>query len=142
LKKHKQFYGICEDGRIQQGIDHVDAALSFGETKIMQEGIQSINARMLKKLRQREEVYNAWKIGEPFLNIEVGCCELRMSKPCKIKTAGLMKKEFGTLGRKLKLGVACGIGSIGAIMMAAAGLLALSLFLRQGCLWELNPLRI
>jgi len=70
------------------------------------------------------------------LNIEVGCCELRMSKPCKIKTAGLMKKEFGTLGRKLKLGVACGIGSIGAIMMAAAGmtfgLLALSLFLRQG----------
>jgi len=38
---------------------------------------------------------------EPFLNIEVGCCELRMSKPCKIKTAGLMKKEFGTLGRKL-----------------------------------------
>jgi len=33
-----------------------------------------------------------------------------------------MKKEFGTLGRKLKLGVACGIGSIGAIMMAAAGM--------------------
>ncbi|WP_265445848.1 DEAD/DEAH box helicase family protein [Acetivibrio straminisolvens] len=122
LKKHKQFYGICEDGRIQQGIDHVDAALSFNETKIMQEGIQSINARMLKKLRQREDVYKAWKIGEPFSNIEVGCCELKLSKPCKMKTAGLMKKEFGTLGRKLKLGVVCGIGSIGAILMAAAGM--------------------
>ncbi|WP_243467590.1 hypothetical protein [Acetivibrio straminisolvens] len=67
----------------------------------MQEGIQSINARMLKKLRQREDVYKAWKIGEPFSNIEVGCCELKLSKPCKMKTAGLMKKEFGTLEESL-----------------------------------------
>lgn len=122
LKKHKQFYGICEDGRIQQGIDHVDAALSLSEAKIMQDGIQNINERMLKKLRDRGGIYKAWKIGEPFSNIELGCCELKLSKPYKTKAAGLMRKEFGTLERKLKLGAICGIGSIGALMMAGAGM--------------------
>lgn len=89
VKKHEQFYSICEDGRIQKGIGHVHPVLAFRE-RLSAEDINQINESMFKKAAERIERYNEWKIGERFYNVEQGSVEISMddlSVPCDTTVA-------------------------------------------------------
>lgn len=83
-KKHRQFYSICDDGRIQKGVNHVDPSLAFlGDLDA--ETINRLNARMKTKASDRDTQYDRWRIGEKFVNIEQDSVEFTMERaavPC------------------------------------------------------------
>ena len=65
-KKHKQLYGVCDDGAIEKGVGHVHAAFTEAEPEGVSEGMSVFNEDMLRRSRNRSHVRNLWGIGQPF----------------------------------------------------------------------------
>ena len=83
-KKHKQFYSICADGRIQKGVNHVDPSLAFLDDLDI-DTINHLNERMMSKASDRDSQYDMWRIGEKFVNVEQESVEFTMDRaavPC------------------------------------------------------------
>jgi len=102
FRKHENFYGICDDGQIQCGINHLDGSLSLGETHLSQEDIKNINQRMTLKGDNRAKAYEMWGIGKPYENTDMGCCELKILKPIVMKASSVYGEEQRILSSKLK----------------------------------------
>lgn len=77
--KHKNLYGVTDDGAIEKGVGHVHPAF----TEIKPEGLESsvtvFNAEMIERSKGRNHVRDLWKIGEPFLNQKVAAIEAKFS---------------------------------------------------------------
>ena len=65
-KKHKQLYGVCDDGAIEKGVGHVHAAFTEAEPEGVSEGMSVFNEDMLRRSKNRSHVRNLWGIGQPF----------------------------------------------------------------------------
>ena len=65
-KKHKQLYGVCDDGAIEKGVGHVHAAFTEAEPEGVSEGMSVFNEDMLRRSRNRSHVRSLWGIGQPF----------------------------------------------------------------------------
>ena len=65
-KKHKNLYGVCDDGSIEKGVGHVHAAFTELEPEGINEGMEVINQEMLERAGRRAETRNFWGIGKPF----------------------------------------------------------------------------
>ena len=65
-KKHKQLYGVCDDGAIEKGVGHVHAAFTEAEPEGISEGMSIFNEDMLRRSRNRSHVRGLWGIGQPF----------------------------------------------------------------------------
>ena len=65
-KKHKQLYGVCDDGAIEKGVGHVHAAFTEVEPEGISEGMNLFNEEMLMRSRNREKARDLWGIGQPF----------------------------------------------------------------------------
>ncbi len=100
-RKHEKFYGLCDDGEIQMGINHIDPALSLNDFELTIDNMQSINTKMLAVARDREKAYEAWKIGMPFDNKDLGCCEIKLAKPIKMKDGSVFTGERRILRSKI-----------------------------------------
>ena len=119
-RKHGQFYGICADGRISKGTAHLDARLALKERLNIEEA-NTLNATMLRRSGNRDPVYDLWKIGEPFRNIEQECVELRLEQGAVAgdfgqQTAELAHLQAKTMGLSFKGGA--GVLSLLAALVA------------------------
>ena len=65
-KKHKQLFGVCDDGAIEKGVGHVHAAFTEAEPEGISEGMTLFNDEMLKRSRNRPLTRKLWGIGQPF----------------------------------------------------------------------------
>ncbi len=65
-KKHKQLYGVCDDGAIEKGVGHVHAAFTEAEPEGISEGMNLFNEEMLMRSRNRPKTRDLWAIGQPF----------------------------------------------------------------------------
>ena len=65
-KKHKQLYGVCDDGAIEKGVGHVHAAFTEAEPEGVSEGMSAFNEDMLRRSKSRSHVRQLWGIGQPF----------------------------------------------------------------------------
>lgn len=65
-KKHKNLYGVCDDGSIEKGVGHVHAAFTELEPEGINEGMEVINQEMLERAGRRAETRKFWGIGKPF----------------------------------------------------------------------------
>ena len=65
-QKHKQLYGVCDDGAIEKGVGHVHAAFNDVRPEGISEGMAMFNDEMLRRSRTREYTRELWAIGEPF----------------------------------------------------------------------------
>ena len=65
-RKHKQLYGVCDDGTIEKGVGHVHAAFNDAKPEGVNEGMALFNEEMLKRASNRSHVRNLWGIGLPF----------------------------------------------------------------------------
>tara|TARA_B000000532_G_C18852029_1_gene399941 strand:- start:391 stop:1449 length:1059 start_codon:yes stop_codon:yes gene_type:complete len=65
-KKHKQLYGVCDDGAIEKGVGHVHAAFTEAEPEGISEGMNLFNEEMLMRSRNRDKARQLWGIGQPF----------------------------------------------------------------------------
>lgn len=64
--KHKNLYGVCDDGSIERGVGHVHPAFTELQPEGVNEGMNLINQEMLERARRRPESRESWGIGEPF----------------------------------------------------------------------------
>jgi len=65
-EKHKQLYGVCDDGTIEKGVGHVHAAFNDVRPEGISEGMALFNDEMLRRARTREHTRELWGIGQPF----------------------------------------------------------------------------
>ncbi len=78
-KKHKQLYGVCDDGAIEKGVGHVHAAFTEAEPEGISEGMALFNDEMLKRSRNRPLARQLWGIGQPFSALPKEAVETKCS---------------------------------------------------------------
>ena len=78
-KKHKQLYGVCDDGAIEKGVGHVHAAFTEAEPEGISEGMSIFNEDMLRRSRNRNHVRGLWRIGQPFHANPTSAIEAKLS---------------------------------------------------------------
>ena len=78
-KKHKQLYGVCDDGAIEKGVGHVHAAFTEAEPEGVSEGMSLFNEDMLRRSRNRSHVRGLWGIGQPFHANPTSAVEAKLS---------------------------------------------------------------
>jgi hypothetical protein len=64
--KHKQLYGVCDDGTIEKGVGHVHAAFNDVRPEGINEGMELFNEEMLSRAINRQKCRQLWGIGLPF----------------------------------------------------------------------------
>ncbi len=76
--KHKNLFGVTDDGAIEKGVGHVHPAF----TELKPEGLESsttvLNAEMMERSHNRNVVRDLWKIGEPFAADSVRAIEFKL----------------------------------------------------------------
>jgi len=65
-RKHKQLYGVCDDGTIEKGVGHVHAAFNDAKPEGVNEGMAMFNEDMLNRAVNRPHNRKLWGIGQPF----------------------------------------------------------------------------
>ena len=65
-RKHKQLYGVCDDGTIEKGVGHVHAAFNDAKPEGINEGMAMFNEEMLSRAVDRRKNRDLWGIGQPF----------------------------------------------------------------------------
>lgn len=92
-RKHKNLYGVCDDGSIEKGVGHVHAAFTELQPEAVNEGMGVINQEMLARARGRAASRDLWAIGTPF------SAEARKSLEFKPTTSlGGFQYPFGKVG--------------------------------------------
>ena len=75
--KHKNLFGVADDGAIEKGVGHVHPAF----TEIKPEGLESstavLNAEMLERSQNRTLIRDLWEIGQPFAADSVRAVEIK-----------------------------------------------------------------
>ncbi|MEJ6716086.1 MAG: DEAD/DEAH box helicase family protein [Euryarchaeota archaeon] len=65
-QKHKQLYGVCDDGTIEKGVGHVHAAFNDVRPEGISEGMSLFNEEMVRRAMTRDHTRELWGIGQPF----------------------------------------------------------------------------
>ena len=65
-RKHKQLYGVGDDGAIEKGVGHVHAAFTEAKPEGVSETMNIFNEEMLLRAKNRPRTRGLWKIGQPF----------------------------------------------------------------------------
>lgn len=80
MRKHQGFHGLCDDGQIASGVSHVHPALTRTDPSCIGSLVGTINGEMLARPLQRDRVYEAWKVGQPYRGIEVSTVEVCLTQ--------------------------------------------------------------
>lgn len=84
VKKHDGYFGIADDGQIECGVGHVHPQFSELTPQEVFAGVDQFNYEMLERSICREEIYDLWKVGEPYDNASMPCIELARVEPRKL----------------------------------------------------------
>lgn len=77
-QKHAHFYGLCDDGRIEKGVGHVDTAFEkLSERELLQQW-EVINQKMRQQAAERLAAYTAWGVGKPYHNRQLSGLQLKI----------------------------------------------------------------
>ena len=77
-RKHKQLYGVCDDGTIEKGVGHVHAAFNDAKPEGVNEGMEMFNEDMLLRAKNRTHVRKLWGIGKKFSETSSSAVEAKM----------------------------------------------------------------
>ena len=91
--KHKNLFGVTDDGAIEKGVGHVHPAF----TEIKPEGLESsttvLNAEMLRRSQNRMHVRDLWKIGDPFAADSVRAVEFKLGSDASLGFPAMAKSR-------------------------------------------------
>ena len=80
VRKHAGFYGVDTEGEIVAGVAHVDADLSpYAPPPAAT--FDEVNARMLARSEQRDEIRGSWAVGAPYVDTLVHTVRILPSTP-------------------------------------------------------------
>lgn len=122
-KKHSGYYGICDDGAIEYGLGHIHPALTEAGPEDVALNSHVFNDEMFQRCADRERIYSAWKIGEPYENVEMRSMELKLDKQsfANPPVQGTLKKMYAIplsgneQLRNICLAVLTGLRSLGLL---------------------------
>lgn len=77
IKKHKQFFGISDDGQIEKGVGHVHPDFSEITDKKLLRNKNKLNEEMILRAHDRESIYKLWKVKDPYRNKVTNCIEVK-----------------------------------------------------------------
>ncbi len=112
-------------GQIVRGVAHVDIELAdelaFRDFKMIQ--LQRVTQRMLSAVKQRERVYDLWKVGEPYSNFIYSATHLE-PRDLKFRTVATISDSLRAIVRRLfgsLVGVAGTIWIAGLLQLPGFG---------------------
>jgi superfamily II DNA or RNA helicase len=76
-RKHKHYYGLCDDKTIEYGLGHIHPALTEEKPERIALSMHIFNAEMTERCANREWIREAWNIGQPYSNIEMPSLEIQ-----------------------------------------------------------------
>ena len=79
-EKHKQLYGVCDDGTIEKGVGHVHAAFNDAKPEGVNEGMEMFNHEMIERSKNRSHVRDLWGIGLPFEIVPSSAIEAKLGE--------------------------------------------------------------
>lgn len=128
-RKHSGYFGISDDGQIEQGVGHVHPALSELTPAEVFTHYPDFNEEMLNRALVRDKIYDLWKVGEPYGNKLLGCVEVTGMRPLALTPPNIRRDltytEHGQMMRSSLNGLWVEYGSIG---IALSGLVGAGLF--------------
>ncbi len=75
-EKHNTIFGVTDNGLIEKGVGHVHAAFTEWKPEFVEGAMHVINAEMLERTGQRDNVRKLWRIGEPYCSEPIHALEL------------------------------------------------------------------
>ncbi|MFT5126651.1 MAG: hypothetical protein ACI8W8_000246 [Rhodothermales bacterium] len=81
-RKHKGYYGICDDGSIEFGLGHIHPSLTEAGPEDVALNAHVLNAEMFQRAADREAIYEAWKVGTPYENSSMPSLEIKDGGGC------------------------------------------------------------
>ncbi|HEY9839442.1 MAG TPA: hypothetical protein V6D23_03220, partial [Candidatus Obscuribacterales bacterium] len=87
IRKHAHYYGLCDDGRLEQGVGHVHAIFDQPDHRLLLQKMAEINTGMLVQAGQRAAVHAGWKVGQAYRNQELSCLQLRLPEAVNRESA-------------------------------------------------------
>lgn len=129
VRKHEGYFGISDDGQIECGVGHVHPSFSELTPAEVFAQFSDFNAEMLNRALVRDQIYELWKVGQPYNNRCLGCVEVSALRKMTLTPPNIKRdltyKEHAQLMRASLNGVwleYCGLG--GAMSAGLAFLLA------------------
>lgn len=86
VRKHDGFFGVDAEGRVLDGVGHLDPALSPFRPPPAAE-LDALNARMLLRAQDRDAVRARWRVGEPYEDRPGTTVTVRPRRPRSLGTA-------------------------------------------------------
>lgn len=81
VRKHDGYFGICDDGQIECGVGHVHPSFSELTPAKVFASLSVFNREMMDRALVRHQIYDLWKVGQPYKNKLLECLEVnRMRK--------------------------------------------------------------
>lgn len=125
-RKHSGYFGISDDGQIEQGVGHVHPSFSELTPAEVFTHYAEFNEEMLDRALVRDQIYDLWKVGQPYHNKLLGCVEVSSLRrlaltPPNIKR-DLTYKEHAQMMRASLNGLWFEYGGLGSAATAALSL--------------------
>lgn len=124
-RKHSGYFGISDDGQIEQGVGHVHPSLSELTPAEVFTHYPEFNEEMLTRALVRDQIYDLWKVGEPYGNKLLGCVEVTGLRPLALTPPNIRKdltyKEHGQMMRSALNGLWIEYGGLGGLTSALLG---------------------
>ena len=76
-QKHRQLYGVCDDGAIEKGVGHVHAAFTEVRPEGISENLAAFNEDMIRRARNRPRSRDLWNVGVPFNAVPKEALEMK-----------------------------------------------------------------
>ncbi len=76
VRKHDGYFGLADDGQIECGVGHVHPSFSELTPAEVFASLEKFNIEMIARALAREQIYDLWKIGQPYFNRMLGCVEV------------------------------------------------------------------
>ena len=117
-RKHKQLYGVCDDGAIEKGVGHVHAAFTEAKPEGVSETMEIFNEEMLMRAKNRPRTRELWGIGQPFNAVPREAIEIKASLGGGFPTAnriGLVEWSDESVVQAIANAVAASLQALGHI---------------------------
>jgi hypothetical protein len=128
-RKHAGYFGISDDGQIEQGVGHVHPSLSELTPAEVFTHYPEFNEEMLNRALIRDQIYDLWKVGQPYGNKMLGCIEVSSLRPLALTPPNIRRdltyKEHGQLMRSSLNGIWFEYGGLSGVVSAMLGFAAL-----------------
>ena len=123
VRKHDGYFGISDDGQIECGVGHVHPSLSELTPAEVFSHYPDFNEEMVTRALVRDQIYDLWKVGQPYANKLLGCVEVSSLRKLSLTPPNIRRdmspKEHAAMMRASLNGLWVEYGGLSGVCCAA-----------------------